>query len=252
MNLESILSYNALPIEGLSPELINSTIIFFLASIAAALAVYLHSLRAPREIHPAFLPQVEAVRNNLAGAPQAARDLPHDVTCPICMTPPTLPVETNCGHVFCINCFSLYWTHVGDFQPTNCPMCRSRVTLVMLTRPREEYSQDVENLGKVESYNRRHSGQPRSLMEHLYDTPAFLRHLFREFFTPGVLHLTYLIRIIMVLVGLIVYVISPLDIIPESIFGLFGIVDDVIVVIFLLCLVGNLYRAFLVDRAYRD
>ena len=214
--------------------------------------MYLLSLRGPGEIDPEFLPQVEAVRTNLNGTPQGTRELSHDATCPICMTPPTLPIETNCGHVFCLNCFSLYWTHVGEFQPAKCPMCRSRVTLLMLSRPREEYTREAENLAKVEAYNRRHSGQPRSLMEHLYDTPAFLRHLFRAFFTPGVLHITYLLRMGIILIGLIVYVISPLDIIPESVFGLFGLLDDVIVIIFLLCLLGNLYRAFLVDRAYRD
>ena len=252
MSLESILSYNAVPIEGLSPLLINSAILFLLTSAASAVALYLLSLRAPGQIDPAFLPQVEAVRTDLDDPPQGPRELPRDVTCPICMAVPTLPLETNCGHVFCMNCFALYWTHVGDFQPANCPMCRSRVTLLMLSQRREEYLRDADNLAKVESYNRRHSGQPRSFIEQLYDTPAFLRHLFHAFFTPGVLHLTYSIRIVMVLIALLVYVVSPLDIIPESVFGVFGMIDDVIIVIFLLCLVGNLYRAFLVERAYRN
>ncbi|KAI6647574.1 hypothetical protein LOD99_8751 [Oopsacas minuta] len=254
MNIDTILSYNIIPIEGLAPELVNSLFLFLLSSIAAAVAVYVHGCRVNRGIHPALLDQVEEVRTNLVALPQAPdrEGLPHQDSCPICMTPPTLPVETNCGHIFCINCFTMYWTHVGDFSTTKCPMCRSRVTLLMLTQPRETYAADTDNLQKVEAYNRRHSGQPRTLIEQLYDTPAFLRHMFREFFTPGMLHITYIGRIIVILIGLLIYLLSPLDIIPESVFGIFGLVDDIFIALIILCSLGNMYRALLIDRDYRD
>ena len=255
MSIETLLSYNIVPIEGLSPEVVNSLFLLLLSSISVSIAVYLLSLRGNRNIDPIFLPQVEAVRTDLNATPHIPETdrLPNqDQDCPICMNPPTLPVETNCGHVFCINCFAMYWTHAGDFQITKCPMCRSRVTILMLTQPIETYTGDMENLEKIETYNRRHSGQPRSLLEQLVDTPAFLRHLFREFFTPGVLHLTYMCRVVVILLGLLIYVISPLDILPESVFGIFGLLDDFLVAVFLLCLLGNMYRAFIINRVYRD
>ena len=256
MSLETLLSYNIIPIEGLSSEVVNSLFLLFLSSILVSIAVYILSHRGNRDVDPIFRPQVEAVRAGLDDAPHVPQtDRLHNQnqdSCPICMNPPTLPIETNCGHVFCINCFTMYWTHVGDFQTTKCPMCRSRVTLLMLTQPIETYTGDRANLEKVETYNRRHSGQPRSLLEQLFDTPAFLRHLFREFFTPGMLRLTYMCRVMVILLGLVIYVISPLDILPESVFGIFGLLDDILVAVFLLCLLGNMYRAFVLHRVYRD
>ena len=255
MKLESLFSYNFVPIEGFSPEIINSTLFASLLLILTAILLYIQSKRF-REIHPEILPQVEAVRNDLAiGNARAVphvRELPADAVCPICMLRPTLPVETNCGHLFCINCFMLYRTHVGDFNPALCPMCRGRVTLLMLTQPREAYIVDEENLNKVAAYNRRHSGEPRSLMEQLLDTPALLRHLWRAFFTPGMLHLTYALRILTVCLTIFIYLISPLDLLPESVFGVVGLIDDILVTLFLLCLAGNIFRAFLVERAYRN
>ncbi len=36
------------------------------------------------------------------------------IQCPICLTNSFLPVETNCGHVFCASCVIQYWRHVSS------------------------------------------------------------------------------------------------------------------------------------------
>ncbi len=45
-----------------------------------------------------------------------------------------------------------------------------------------------------------------------------------------------------------VYLLSPLDIIPEAIFGVLGIVDDVFVILMMLLYITVAYRRFMADQ----
>lgn len=45
-----------------------------------------------------------------------------------------------------------------------------------------------------------------------------------------------------------IYVISPVDIIPEALLGIIGLLDDVIIVLLCFLHVAALYRSFLLDR----
>ncbi|XP_064863735.1 uncharacterized protein LOC115122964 isoform X4 [Oncorhynchus nerka] len=91
-------------------------------------------------IHPENQEHVRAVRQQLQSESQEAepaeprRQFYTDMSCPVCLQQAVLPVETNCGHLFCV---SPQQVQDGTVEP-----------LLIL-----------RDLG---DYNRRFSGQPRS------------------------------------------------------------------------------------------
>lgn len=102
--------------------------------------------------------------------------------------------------------------------------------------------------GSVRDYNRRYSGEARSMLEHLRDLPVLLRHLV-SFIWSGE-GITWLFRLRIFILGAMagVYLLSPFDIVPEAVFGLIGILDDIIVLALFALYAGILYRNFVVDN----
>ncbi|XP_066298519.1 E3 ubiquitin-protein ligase RNF170-like isoform X1 [Branchiostoma lanceolatum] len=170
--------------------------------------------------------------------------------CPICMENTNFAVETNCGHVFCANCILMYWRHGRWLGAVGCPVCRQTVTLLLPLFTEEENGSDdlVQIAGEINAYNRRYSGEPRPWLDYLYDLPTLLRHAFVELFTVGGLVMMFRVRVFLILLGAILYFISPLDIIPEGAFGILGLVDDVFVILVLLIYVSIMYRTFVANR----
>ena len=52
-------------------------------------------------------------------------------SCPICLSLMSFPVDTNCGHTFCVRCILSYWQHDQWPRPARCPVCRSRVSSII-------------------------------------------------------------------------------------------------------------------------
>lgn len=75
-----------------------------------------------------------------------------------------------------------------------------------------------------------------------------LRHLSSDFFSLNGLAYVYRMRIIMCVFGAIMYLISPLDMIPEAVFGFFGLLDDIIIVVLLAIYATIIYRNYLFSR----
>uniref|UniRef100_A0A674B7V4 Ring finger protein 170 n=1 Tax=Salmo trutta TaxID=8032 RepID=A0A674B7V4_SALTR len=110
---------------------------------------------------------VYAVREQLQQTPAEPRlHYYTDMSCPVCLYQAALPVETNCGHLFCGSCLIAYRRSGTWLGAINCPICRQMVTLLFLL------FQDHASLQ-----------QPRSLMDCLWDVPTLLRHAFREMFS---------------------------------------------------------------------
>ena len=84
-------------------------------------------------------------------------------------------------------------------------------------------------LTEVQQYNRRFSGEPRSLMEHLRDLPVLLRHLWGHFWSGEGLHFAFQLRVAVLGLIWVAYLLSPLDLLPEALFGLIGLLDDLLV-----------------------
>ena len=84
---------------------------------------------AHQNIHPENQELVRVLREQLQteqDAPAAARQQFYtDMYCPICLHQASLPVETNCGHLFCGKQTALYLWVKGTVQTETCVcMCR--------------------------------------------------------------------------------------------------------------------------------
>ena len=59
------------------------------------------------------------------------------------------------------------------------------------------------------------------------------------------------IRVLFLVLGTLLYVVSPLDIIPEAVFGIFGFMDDFFFVFILVIYLSIQYRRVLAARGDR-
>ena len=68
-------------------------------------------------------------------------------------------------------------------------------------------------------------------MEHIRDLPVLLRHLWSHIWSGEGLHFAF--QLWMAILGLIwiAYFLSPLDLLPEALFGPIGLLDDLLVFI---------------------
>ncbi|KAL7988586.1 hypothetical protein Chor_007505 [Crotalus horridus] len=89
------------------------------------------------------------------------------------------------------------------------------------------------------------------IMERIMDLPTLLRHAFREMFSVGGLFWMFRIRIFLCLLGALLYLASPLDFLPEALFGILGFLDDFFVVFLLLVYISIMYREFVTQRLNR-
>ena len=86
------------------------------------------------------------------------------------------------------------------------------------------------------------------LIDYLRDLPTLLRHAFTEFFTVGGLIWMFRLRILVCFIAAFVYFISPLDIIPEAVFGVLGFLDDAFILLLLAIYVTIVYRQYVRSR----
>ncbi|XP_068090372.1 E3 ubiquitin-protein ligase RNF170-like [Hyperolius riggenbachi] len=238
-------------IEGVSNQVIIAVVVSL--SFLAAL-IYLLLRNEQQNIHPENQDRVRAIREQLQNEQDRTisqrQQFYSDMSCPVCLQQATFPVETNCGHLFCGPCIMAYWRYGSWLGAISCPICRQTVTLLFpLFQIAEQ--QDAQDLfQEVNHYNRRFSGQPRSLMERIMDLPTLLRHAFREMFSVGGLFWMFRIRIILCLLGAFFYLVSPLDIIPEALFGILGFMDDFFVLFLLLIYISIMYREVVTQRLH--
>ncbi|ESO03968.1 hypothetical protein HELRODRAFT_79604 [Helobdella robusta] len=215
---------------------------------------------SPPAIHEQSISLVNDVRmelstnsNSAAGSDSQTASftqIDSNMVCPICLGPTSYPLETNCGHIFCGQCFITYWRMGRWTSAVSCPSCRQRVTLLLFCfshDPSDTSAEKTEVVSSVASYNRRFSGQ-LSVYEYLQDLPILLRHFFNDFFTIGGLLWVIRVRILVCILLTLFYILLPSDILPESVFGFLGIVDDFFVVLLLLIHITVLYRSILADR----
>nr|XP_006824323.1 PREDICTED: E3 ubiquitin-protein ligase RNF170-like isoform X2 [Saccoglossus kowalevskii] len=189
-----------------------------------------------------------ATRNGLPGQ---QRRYAVDLQCPVCLQDAQYPTETNCGHVFCANCIITYWRHGSWLGAVHCPVCRQQVTILLADfSPEERQSEEGRaKMRDLHDYNRRFSGEPRPFMDYIRDLPTLLRHAWGEFFSLGGLVWMFRLRILLCFLAALLYFISPLDIIPEAVFGVLGFMDDLFVLLLLLIYVSIIYRNIVTNRA---
>ncbi|XP_057973062.1 uncharacterized protein LOC131161361 [Malania oleifera] len=177
---------------------------------------------------------------------------PESDCCSVCHGSFNLPCQANCSHWFCCNCILLVWYHGSTLQACRCPLCRRAITLLVpdeASLQRRQEPEVAEVLGKVETYNRQFGENTNGLIQRLQDLPFLLRRLLRELMDPR-RSLPFVIRarVYIAMILSAVYVLSPVDIIPEGILGVVGLLDDVIIVLICFLHVAALYRSVLLFR----
>uniref|UniRef100_A0A914UJ22 E3 ubiquitin-protein ligase RNF170 n=1 Tax=Plectus sambesii TaxID=2011161 RepID=A0A914UJ22_9BILA len=260
--------------EGVSNEATAAFALLVVFILTVAYLLYINGCRAMQAIHPSQLSLVQEVRNLLghviptsengnenestsadtdatAAPPPRPRLYNHDRTCPICFGAAQFASQTNCGHLFCCSCITGYWRHTGSLlQPVKCPVCRTEVSMLLPmfaeSDPDEPGRQEASN--DVNDYNRRFSGASRPIWEHIQDLPVLIPYMLRRLFSLEGLMWVFRLRVLLCMVGLVVYVLSPLDVIPEAIFGLFGILDDIFVAFVLLLYASVAFRQVMANR----
>ena len=246
-------------LEGFSNE---TLLLLFIVIFMSLLATYLWAnLSDPDQtIHPDQRAAVLETREQRAASGRNGpissqrREIPNDgrfEQCPICLDQMAMATETNCGHVFCGPCIIAYWENgASALNGMNCPICRQSVSLLLPFFTEEDTNSDNsrECLAKIHVYNRRFSGERRTLIEYIQDFPVLFRHLLRELVSVDGLVWMFRARIILYLSLAVVYLISPLDLIPEALTGVLGFFDDIIVLMVVLVYVTVLYRHHITEQ----
>ncbi|KAM7507583.1 hypothetical protein LguiA_018036 [Lonicera macranthoides] len=177
---------------------------------------------------------------------------PENDFCSICHGNFHIPCQANCSHWYCGNCILQVWNHGPALQPCSCPLCRRQITLLVPSEAssRERHNSEVsEILGRVETYNRFFGARANGLIQRVQDLPFLLRRLLREMMVPQrSLPLVIKARILLATVLSVLYVVSPVDFIPEGVLGIIGLLDDLIIVLICFLHVAALYRSVLLFR----
>lgn len=207
--------------------------------------------------------------------PHTRRTPPAEGECPICLERFLSGVETNCGHWFCAGCVMQYWRtstqgSVGDM--VKCPYCRTEVSIFFVADGDEAGGDEggaagaraggggagaaAGTLQQIREYNQRFSGAPRSVLDHVWDTPILLRRMCQAVFSVQTLArlftLRWLFHVLAVTgasVGGVLYLIFPYDLVPEAALGFVGYVDDAVVMLSSWVIVGMIYRNWVVNAA---
>eukprot|EP00117_Sycon_ciliatum_P012609 scpid88833/ scgid5395/ RING finger protein 170; Putative LAG1-interacting protein len=243
-------------VEGFGDEVILA-LTTFLVLCATVIALHVCSRFRRRDIHPDHIAQVNEAREQLGipvDADQIHRHADDNDPCPICLGQPQFVVMTNCGHVFCGLCILEYYGRAANLlRAILCPVCRQSVSILLPDFTEADRAHDERErediLGRINDYNRRFSGVPRTAWEYIADAPALLSYLWHQLWTGHYLLLMFRVRVLLSIVVMVVYLLSPLDIIPEAVFGLFGLLDDLVLVVFVIMYLTVLTRVFVVARA---
>lgn len=174
-----------------------------------------------------------------AGNVEPVRQRPHG-SCPICLGTPVHPVWPTCEHSLCGGCFQQLFSRSPRAQVIRCPVCRQLMRAVL----GGSSNHPPELRAAVRSYNRQHAGLPVGFFERLRDTPALVRDAISSMFARGNgLNLLVRARMLQSLVSMVVYLVLPMDLVPEAVYGVFGYLDDLVVALLLLSLIARMWRA---------
>lgn len=57
-------------------------------------------------------------------------------------------------------------------------------------------------------------------------------------------------RVIILIIGTLIYTFLPFDVIPEAFLGIVGLLDDVMVIVYMFIQLAVIYRAVVANREY--
>ena len=241
---------------------------------AAAAAAPLLSPASTREEIEAFAQQMRssaanrraaasgAAANNSGTAPTAATA--DEFECSICLCEAEAAVEfLPCGHFFCGRCAQQLWQHGGVLRQMRCPLDRAVVeAMVPAFRAREAFE---ERRRRREGGNTADDGaaaanvpltaaEVRAIDADLARYNArnprrtiagVLSLASRAFSMARFLPLLVKLRVALLFVLPFLYTVSPIDAIPELVFGIAGYLDDAVVVLLAVIALAGVARSAL-------
>ncbi|KAH7524964.1 hypothetical protein FEM48_Zijuj06G0175100 [Ziziphus jujuba var. spinosa] len=155
-------------------------------------------------------------------------------------------------HPLCLysgNCIMLVWQHGSALQPCKCPLCRRQITLLVPseTSVRQRDNHDVaEVLRKIETYNRMFSGHSCSIIQTALSLVYVLSPV--DIIPEGTL-LSYALYVLFV--GLYLYKAcfgnwhSLQWLFNAGILGIVGLLDDFLIVLIFFFHIAAIYRSVL-------
>lgn len=226
------------------PSIINgisSGTFFIIVTMALIILIYVYIERRRRNttIHPDNQQDVQLIRQRSHSSDDSHPDgLGRSDTCPICLTDASvLTAQTNCGHIFCGKCIISFWKFQANWMSgMRCPVCRQQVTVLLPCFTADERN-NLNNPDRIsvsrdiKDFNRRFSNLPRTYREYFQDIPVLIPYIIQHIFSVEGLLFAQRLRIIAIILAVFAYVASPLDLLPESILGFFGLFDDVLIII---------------------
>jgi RING finger protein 170 len=149
--------------------------------------------------------------------------------------------------MFCGECITAYWRYGDWLGAINCAVCRAAVTILLVSFQEADLEDPSREriLEEVREYNSRFSGEPRPLLDYIRDIPVLLPHLAAQFFSLTGIIAMFRLRVLMCVTVAFIYILSPLDILPEAIFGIVGMLDDAFVVLMFAMYISLAYRQFI-------
>lgn len=161
-------------------------------------------------------------------------------SCPICLENiSNVSITTNCGHSFCLNCFKSFWQHHSRSTHLSCPCCRTRVNMIHPNFNSSDFPSETQH---VRRYNRLCGSIPRTLSEVIYDLPELLKQLINAIFSWDILTVAFKLRMLCFITIGLLYFLSPFDLIPEVVFGIFGYADDILFCFIIICMMTLHFR----------
>jgi len=188
-------------------------------------------------------------------------DLNSSIDCPICLCPFSHACTASCGHSYCGKCILSYWSSLGEDKPAICAVCRGSISHISpsfvirsVIDEREKNNNnnnndDKNNIAhgesgteidrKLESYNLKFENTSRWVHQNLLNAVGLYYNFNNLSFIPK------LTVIVMVILSLL-YLLLPFDVLPESVFGVLGFLDDLFVLLLTIMLLGLYYRHILI------
>lgn len=226
-------------LEGLDDVVLAFFVVY--AAIVAA-SVWTLIVAEPPTLHQDAVSEVEQVRRAIdrENCSQYGRMTPYNDDCPICLgTDTEAQVVSNCGHKMCGSCFVAMHTDRPGLK--RCPVCRARVTLLLFD-PQLFVATNSVVLKTLRTYNRHYSGVRRGYIEQLFDAPVILYETMRTGTIMARVVTLFQFRIILTSFSILLYILVPLDIIPEAVFGPLGLIDDLLALVGGFIIISNLLR----------
>ncbi|CAD8211100.1 unnamed protein product [Paramecium pentaurelia] len=156
-------------------------------------------------------------------------------SCPICLNEDIIfngIQSEQCKHTFCIQCINIYWQH-NQKKQLKCPCCRAKIsTFAKSKKLQNEFQQECDQF--ILEYRVRCTVLKYNLIYPFQIIVNIYKHLGQLFnLCKILLKLSLQLQLVLCFI-LCIYVLSPIDLFPEAIFGVLGLVDDLLCIIFII------------------